>query len=118
MALDRSAITPRCIYCGEIIAKEKHRDQSHIPINQRVIGDTFEGWDYIDHDCKPTKQAAQKLWDKLGDIPIDEDECIEEPYHTFPKGTHREDIWHWFEETFNLSVTELMFKEDGRESKK
>lgn len=54
------------------------------------------------------------LWDKLGDIPTvppagnegDDDDStlpvgaegsIEEPFLHFPVGTHREDIWHWFE---------------------
>lgn len=65
-------------------------------------------------------QAAQRqydelkrvtdLWDELGDLPMDpETECMEAPFQGFPAGTHREDIWHWFEETFHLSVaTDLM----------
>jgi len=31
---------------------------------------------------------------------------IEEEWHGFPAGTFREDIWHWFEEKFNVSVAE------------
>jgi len=50
-------------------------------------------------------KKAKKLWKELGDIPIDEDECIDEDWRYFDKGTHIEDIWHWFEETFDLSVT-------------
>lgn len=38
------------------------------------------------------------LWEKLGDIPIDGDDCIEEPFEHFPVGTSRYEIWHWFEE--------------------
>ena len=32
-------------------------------------------------------------------MPVDEADCeiIEEPFLHFPAGTHREDIWHWFE---------------------
>lgn len=60
------------------------------------------------------KKLATKLWKKLGDIPIDEDECIDEPFTcppivNFPAGTDREYIWHWFEETFDVSVHSLMF---------
>lgn len=62
------------------------------------------------------------LWMQFGDIPMDpETECLEEPFvvhyqfgdgihTTFPTGTFREDIWHWFEETFCISVAEdLMY---------
>lgn len=33
-------------------------------------------------------------------------ECIEAEWHGFAVGTYREDIWHWFEETFDVSVAE------------
>lgn len=33
-------------------------------------------------------------------------EYIENEWHGFKAGTHREAIWHWFEQTFNLSVAE------------
>lgn len=55
--------------------------------------------------------AVTDLWDELGDLPMDpETECMEAPFQHFPAGTFREDIWHWFEEKFDLSVaTDLMF---------
>ena len=49
---------------------------------------------------------AKELWKTLGDIPIDNTECIEEPFLDFPIGTDRYSIWCWFEKTFNLSVAE------------
>jgi hypothetical protein len=58
------------------------------------------------------RENAELLWEELGDIPTDENECIEEEFAGFPAGTHREEIWHWFEDTFGLSVAkDLMFKE-------
>jgi len=54
---------------------------------------------------------AKKLWLRLGDIPINEDEEIEQRFLHFGVGTHREEIWHWFEGKFDLSVAEdLMYK--------
>lgn len=32
-------------------------------------------------------------------------ECIEEEWSEFAAGTHREEIWEWFEETYGVSVT-------------
>ena len=47
----------------------------------------------------------RKLWKEFGDVPMNPDtECIEEEWNNFPIGTHREEIWDWFEETFNISV--------------
>jgi len=47
---------------------------------------------------KLTKEKIKKLWIKLGNITIDKDENTEQPFLHFPKGTFREDIWHWFDE--------------------
>jgi hypothetical protein len=53
---------------------------------------------------------ARLLWGKLGDISIDSEDCIEQPFLQFPIGTPREDIWHWFEAHFNLSVVENLMR--------
>lgn len=54
-------------------------------------------------DVSPS--TAYILWAEFGDVPMNpETECIEEEWYGFEAGTHREEIWHWFEETFNVSV--------------
>ena len=45
-----------------------------------------------------------KLWEKFGDIPINKDEEIEEDFLHFKKGTDRFEIWHWFEETYDITL--------------
>ncbi len=37
------------------------------------------------------------LWEKLSDVPIDQNECIDETFHIWEKGTDRFHIWHWFD---------------------
>lgn len=44
------------------------------------------------------------LWDRLGDVPTVfdmedgvETNSLEEAFLHFPAGTHREEVWHWFE---------------------
>lgn len=50
---------------------------------------------------------AKALWKEFGEIPTNpETECIEETWCRFPAGTHREEVWRWFEETFNVSIGE------------
>ena len=53
-----------------------------------------------------------KLWGMLGDVCVNEDDEIDEDFLHFEKGTDKFEIWHWFEETFNISVAkDLMFLE-------
>lgn len=55
---------------------------------------------------KTQEELMIAMWKTLTDVNIDEDERIEQNWFVFPIGTHREDIWHWFEETFDISVAE------------
>ena len=48
--------------------------------------------------------GVERLWEALEDVLVDEDEKITRKWGCFEKGTHREEIWHWFEETFGISV--------------
>ena len=52
-------------------------------------------------------RAIKNLWSDFGNVPVDpETEKIEQEWHGFKPGTHREEISHWFEKTFDLSVAE------------
>lgn len=55
---------------------------------------------------------VKDLWKRFGDVPMNpETECLEESFMHFPVGTHREEVWHWFEQTFNVRVFDLMYNE-------
>ncbi len=56
-----------------------------------------------------------RLWEELGEIPINDDGEILSRFIDFPPGTHREEIWRWFEEELGVSVVDLM-KLDSTES--
>ena len=45
-----------------------------------------------------TKEQLQELWNKLGNIPINENDEIEEQFLHFAIGTDKLDIWHWFDD--------------------
>lgn len=47
-----------------------------------------------------------QLWEILSDIPINDNEEIELDFLHFEKGTNMYEIWHWFEETFEISIAE------------
>ena len=50
-------------------------------------------------------EYIRDLWMDFDDVPMNPDtECIEEEWSGFTAGTHREEIWTWFEETCGISV--------------
>ena len=56
---------------------------------------------------------CKKLWLDFAEIPIDAEDAIEQGFEHFPIGTHRQEIWHWFEENFNVRVYDLMQGENN-----
>jgi hypothetical protein len=51
----------------------------------------------------------EQMWADIEDIPVDpETEEIEIPVLGFPAGTHREEIWYWFDERYSAGVSGLM----------
>jgi hypothetical protein len=65
---------PKCIYCGEPIAKAIYRDISKIPFGMQMIGDNFIKWEFIKHECKkdnicinhqPINKKLIKYFEKL-----------------------------------------------------
>lgn len=57
--------------------------------------------------------AATKIWDELGDVCIDDNECIDSEFYGYPIGTFREDIWHDIEDQLRVPIHELMFPDDA-----
>lgn len=54
--------------------------------------------------------ALEKLWEEFGDVPMNpETECMEAPFLSFPAGTFREEIWHWFDERHSKGVAYLLY---------
>ena len=58
--------------------------------------------------------AAKRIWDELGDVCIDDNECIDSEFHGYPIGTFREDIWHDIEDQLGVPIHELMFPDDAQ----
>lgn len=97
MEVEYDAIQTYCENCGYSITAE---DLMEIKSRGRGLYDSFEHWKEI---------YVKDLWEEFGEVPMDpETEEIEESWKHFLPGTHREDIWYWFEEMFDISVAELM----------
>lgn len=65
-------------------------------------------------DLKMRDRQLKKLWKFFGELPMDpETECMEESFLHFPAGTHREEIWHWFDERYSTGVYSLLYPSAG-----
>lgn len=60
-------------------------------------------WDSEDEDA-----GFKFLWNRLGDIAIDDNECIDSDFYIWPEGTPREEIWRWFDSRYSKGVAHLM----------
>jgi len=53
----------------------------------------------------------ESLWLESSDVPLNPNtECIEEPYLCFSIGTHREEIWRWFDKHHSKGVAYLLYE--------
>ena len=64
---------------------------------------------------KFSDEQLEKLWGILGDVPVNDDDEIVERFMNFPAGTHKEDVWHWFDEKHSKGVYVLMHLGEGAE---
>ena len=93
----------RCFHCGFELRDES--DTETIDRESDAIG-----W--------VMTEQAQRIWKEGKNIPINDADEITVQWMQFPAGTPREDIWHWIEKTFDISIAELevWYAEHGRES--
>ena len=51
-----------------------------------------------------------ELWHQFEDVPMSPfTEKMEQRFLNFPAGTHREAIWHWFDERHSKGVAWLLY---------
>lgn len=50
------------------------------------------------------------LWDKLGDIPVNDNDELEERFEHFEAGADRIDVWRWFEWFFDITLGDEIYK--------
>lgn len=58
-------------------------------------------------------EFLEAMWKELEDVPVDENECLDIDWQGWSKGTHREEIWHWFDEQHSKGVGWLMNEYEG-----
>lgn len=130
------SVVEGCPYCGREVMifwdVQKDGYQTHCPYcgwpimlcSMCLDEDGACTWEWRTGICS---RMVERLWKDLADVPFQEDKSgnllLEEEYvmkcgtrviKTFPAGTDREDIWHWFDEVYPKGVAYLL---NGMEKK-
>lgn len=61
-------------------------------------------------NTKYNDTELENLWNSLVDVPMNENEQLEDDWFIFPKGTDKEEIWHWFDEQYSKGVSYLLYE--------
>lgn len=64
---------------------------------------------------KEIDRELETLWEQFADIPMDpKTECIESDFLDFPAGTHREEIWDFFDKRHSKGVHYLLYDREEK----
>lgn len=97
-------------------AKSKAFDIAYDLYNRDILsGPDYEaiyaGLDEIE-TLRYRDKELERLWDQFSVVPMDPNtECMEDEFLHFPAGTHREEIWHWFDRRHSKGVAHLMYRD-------
>jgi len=91
---------------------ERYAQKGYIGTLDGLCGNIRVGGAWFPFDDRWVVKTAGELWAELGDVPVTENEELDAPFLDFEIGTDNTEVWHWFEEAFDLSVgDDLLFKE-------
>ena len=83
--------------------KEKMRDLFNLSRN-----DFLKMYSYLKEE--EYDNTLDIMWEKFGDIPVDENGItIEQDFYIWKKGTNKEDIWHWFDNRLEEGIGNRYF---------
>lgn len=54
-------------------------------------------------------KTFEQVWTALGDVPVNEDMELDEPFLNYPVGTDCMEIWHDLEDHFDLSIGDYLY---------
>jgi hypothetical protein len=56
---------------------------------------------------KHSDAFVQKKWDEFANIPITNDDKLDQSFYLWKKGTDKMLVWHWFDEHYSKGVAAL-----------
>lgn len=106
----------KTLYCSKCGGVRIHIKAWVDANTNEYVCDVEDGEFWCD-DCVAHVDAVTlpELWKRLADVPVNNDDEIEEDFLCFPKGTSRFDVWHWFDERCpNNLYDDLMLNENTK----
>lgn len=91
------------LYCEECGSTDVEMKMWVNPNTEEIGGDCSSRKEEEDCWCKECEDHVKlltlpELWNKFADVPVNNDDEIEQDFLSFPAGTPRFDVWHWFDE--------------------
>lgn len=98
--MNKSLNTLYCSKCGSLDIETKMWVN---PNTEQISGHCSDISEKEDNWCKACEEhtellTLQELWNRFGDIAINNDDEIESDFMQFEEGTDRFYIWDWFDE--------------------
>ena len=89
-----------CADCGSSEVEMKMWVNPNTGENGGQSSDRFEEEDCWCKDCQEHVRllTLEELWDKFSEVPVNNDDEIEEDFLLFDAGTSKFDVWHWFDD--------------------
>lgn len=70
-----------------------------------ILQDAFNGNVKVDDALRLVRlKQGQELWRKLGEVPVNEFDELDQPFLHFEAGVPKQNVWHWFERAFDCSI--------------
>lgn len=102
----------RCNACGKWIGQDEDVEFNYVyDIECCPICKCEAALMDVDYGCSFDDAELEKLWELFGEIPIDDNDMIQEEFLGFPEGTDRIEIWQWFDERYSRGVVSLLYPE-------
>lgn len=104
------------LYCAECGSTSIQVRAWIDPNTNEYISDCEDDNNCWCEDCEEhtTMRTLSQLWDDFSEIPVNSEDEIEEDFLSFPAGTDKMDVWHWFDERCPNSLAEDLMGETSK----
>lgn len=102
------------LYCGQCGSTDVQIQawvdaNTHKYVSDVYIPSEYDGCWCEDCEGNTNLYTLSELWELFGDVPINDDDEIEEKFLSFSKGTNRFTVWGWFYEHCTKSERKKLF---------
>ena len=106
--MKKRIVSARCPKCGKALYMSGTPDYVYQCLE---CDEDFYEFEARYENTEARDKAMEDLWNELTDVPMNpETEKMDAPFLSFPIGTDREDIWHWFDERHSRGVSFLLYR--------